>query len=173
LPFLGQLGFFWILNAGWAFSNITPIIMTQQYAVKSKNYENKEKLDTLDYVLGGIWCLLFVMETVADNQKYKFRNNPQNADKFMKNGFWKFCRFPNYFAEIGMWTCVFLLAIRELPLNQLWVINSPLIAFTLLRYLSGIPLLEKSYQQRFGNNPQYINYVNNTNLLLPWFPKNQ
>lgn len=38
---------------------------------------------------------------------------------------------------------------------------------------AGIPPLERSYQERYGGQPQYEQYKAATNLLLPWPPRDK
>ena len=42
-----------------------------------------------------------VMQGVADIQMHKFRKNKKST--FIRNGFWKYSRHPNYLGEILMW----------------------------------------------------------------------
>jgi steroid 5-alpha reductase family enzyme len=44
---------------------------------------------------------------------------------------------------------------------------SPLITTLLLRYVSGVPILEKEFEKR----PGFKEYAASTNCFLPWFPK--
>jgi steroid 5-alpha reductase family enzyme len=164
------LGFYWFLNALWAFSNITPILAIQAHSSGSEGGE-KEKMKPFDWAITALWGFLWLWQAVADEQKYRFRNNPANADKWISTGLYRYCRYPNYFAEIGMWTAVCILAVRELAKENWWVMNSPVLCFLLLRFVSGIPILEKGYMKRFGSNPAWIKYRANTNMLIPWFPK--
>ena len=47
---------------------------------------------------------------------------------------------------------------------------SPLFVSFLLLTLSGIPLLEKSADTRYGKNPTYVAYKQETSPLLPFPP---
>ena len=47
---------------------------------------------------------------------------------------------------------------------------SPLFVSFLLLTLSGIPLLEKSADSRYGKNPTYVTYKQETSPLLPFPP---
>jgi len=39
-----------------------------------------------------IFTLGFITEIIADNQKSKFRKDPNNKDKFITSGIWKYSR---------------------------------------------------------------------------------
>ena len=45
--------------------------------------------------------------------------------------------------------------------------SSPLVTFLLLRYVSGIPLVDKAARVKWGNDPAFITYVERTPLLWP------
>jgi len=48
-----------------------------------------------------------------------------------------------------------------------FTVISPLTITYLLLFVSGIPLLEKPFE----NNPEFQEYKQTTNALIPWFPK--
>ena len=50
-----------------------------------------------------IWIVGFAIEVVSDSQKTTFRNDPNNAGKFIDTGLWAWSRHPNYFGEITLW----------------------------------------------------------------------
>ena len=60
---------------------------------------------------------------------------------------------------------VFLLAVRS-PLGWTGIVSPLLIGF-LLRFVSGVPLLEKKHM----NDPLYRPYAERTNAFFPWKPK--
>ncbi len=47
-----------------------------------------------------VWIIGFLLESVADRQKFKFRLNPANEGKFMNNNLFRIVRYPNYLGEI-------------------------------------------------------------------------
>lgn len=119
-----------------------------------------------------VWGIGFIIETIADLQKYKFINDPINKGKWIDKGLWYYSRHPNYFGEIIVWIGLFLFL---LPVFSGWQIIialiSPLYIFILLRWVSGVPLLEKSAINLWGDNIEYLKYKKNTNMLIIWFKK--
>ncbi len=113
-----------------------------------------------------------IYESVADWQKFKFILKSKSTTNFIHSGLWFYSRHPNYFGEICVWLGIYLYCICYVN-GFLAVIGiiSPLFLFVLLRYVSGIPLLEKSAQKKLGKNKTYLNYVKSTPLLLPNFWK--
>jgi steroid 5-alpha reductase family enzyme len=113
-----------------------------------------------------VWCGGFAMEAAADAQLSRFarfRKSPENP--ILTDGLWRFSRHPNYFGEAVLWWGIFLLTVR-VPWGWTGVISPLLIGF-LLRFVSGVPLLEKKY----ADNPWFREYAKRTSVFVPWFPK--
>lgn len=111
------------------------------------------------------------IETVADYQKFVFKNNLKNKDKWIASGLWKYARHPNYFGEMLVWWGVFVFALPYLNNFSYLTIISPIFITVLLRFVSGVPPLEKRYAETYKGNDKYLNYKKNTRLLIP-LPKN-
>lgn len=127
-------------------------------------------LNILTYVGLILWTIGFLIETIADQQKFVFKN--KNPKKFIKSGLWKYSRYPNYFGEMLLWWGLFIMVIPYLiGLNWVTIIGPIFITFILL-FVSGIPLLEKSYNKKYGNDKEYQEYKKNTSKLIPLFTKN-
>ena len=110
-----------------------------------------------------IALLGFIIETIADFQKYQFKFIEKN-ESFISSGLWKYARHPNYFGEILVWTGIFISTI-----NSYWYISiiSPITIFLILRYLSGVPLLEKNGLKKWGKDQAYLDYLKNTRMFIP------
>lgn len=110
-----------------------------------------------------VWCAGFSVEAAADAQLrrfVRFRKSPENP--IMTEGLWRYSRHPNYFGEALLWWGIFLLAVR-VPGGWAGVVSPLLIGF-LLRFVSGVPLLEKKYR----DNPRFREYAGRTNAFFPW-----
>ncbi|MCB0954424.1 MAG: DUF1295 domain-containing protein, partial [Microthrixaceae bacterium] len=119
----------------------------------------------------ALWTAGFVLESVADLQKSRFRADESNRGDFITSGVWAWSRHPNYLGEIMLWTGVALIALPALQGWQFVTLISPLFVFVLLRYISGIPLLERSARRRWGDDPRWLAYQRNTPMLLPRRPR--
>ncbi len=114
-----------------------------------------------------IWIFGFTMEAVADAQKNRFNAIPENKGKFIHTGLWSRSRHPNYFGEIVIWVGV---AVIALPVLQGWqwvALISPLFVALLLTRVSGIPLLEKKADAKWGGQADYEAYKKSTPVLVP------
>ena len=117
-----------------------------------------------------IWILGFTIEVVADSQKSAFKADPANVGKFINTGLWSWSRHPNYFGEIVLWLGV---AIISLPVLQEWqwiAMISPIFITLLLTRISGIPMLEKRAEEKWGGQEDYEDYKRNTSVLIPLPP---
>ena len=103
------------------------------------------------------------METVADQQKLHFKNDSANAGTWCDTGLWAWSRHPNYVGEITLWIGVWLACTQpNRPVLWAWLLSmlGALFIFSGLIFLSGLPLLEKSADQRYGSQPAYVEYKN-------------
>jgi steroid 5-alpha reductase family enzyme len=116
------------------------------------------------------WVLGFGIEVIADQQKSKFRAEPHNAGKFINTGLWSWSRHPNYFGEIVLWIGVALIAVPVLSGWQWLTMISPIFVVILLTRVSGLPMLEKRADEKWGGQPDYEDYKNKTSILIPLPP---
>jgi steroid 5-alpha reductase family enzyme len=114
-----------------------------------------------------VWALGFAIEVTADMQKSRFRADPDNDGRFIQTGIWAWSRHPNYFGEITLWTGV---AIITLPVLRGWQwvgLISPVFVTFLLTRVSGVPILEKRADERWGGQEDYEAYKERTPVLIP------
>jgi steroid 5-alpha reductase family enzyme len=119
-----------------------------------------------------VWLAGFVFEVTADNQKSAFRKDPANKEKFISEGLWSISRHPNYVGEITLWIGVALMAVPFLSGWQWVAMISPVFVFLLLRFVSGVPMLEKRADAKWGDDPAYQAYKANTPMLFPGLSSN-
>lgn len=92
-------------------------------------------------IIGFIVAIIsFFGESIADKQLRVFKKNPDNRGRICDRGLWSMTRHPNYFFEWMFWVGIFIFALDS-DYGYLAII-SPAIMYYLLRYLSGIPMLE-------------------------------
>ena len=113
-----------------------------------------------------IFIIGFTIEIIADLQKTKFRANVDNKDKFISIGLWKYSRHPNYLGEIILWLGISLISFSSLEGFQYVTLISPIFTYLLLVNVSGINLLEKSGDKRWGMLESYKKYKEKTQRLI-------
>jgi steroid 5-alpha reductase family enzyme len=117
-----------------------------------------------------IWLSGFSIEVLADKQKSDFKADPANDGKFISTGLWSWSRHPNYFGEIVLWLGV---AIISIPVLQGWqwiAMISPMFITLLLTRISGVPMLEKRADEKWGGQEEYEEYKAKTSVLIPLPP---
>jgi steroid 5-alpha reductase family enzyme len=121
-------------------------------------------------VLGvTIWLVGYLFQSIGDRQLKEFIQNPSNKGKLLTTGLWAYTRHPNYFGEAAMWWGIGIMGFANsfsiiIPLVAL---ISPLVITLLVRYLSGVPLLEKHMKTK----PGFAEYEKTTSIFFPWFKK--
>jgi len=119
----------------------------------------------------AIWVIGFGIEAAADWQKKQFRLNPDHKGKFIHTGLWSWSRHPNYFGEITLWVGVAVIAVPILQGWQWAALISPIFVTILLTKISGVPLLEKRADEKWGGQEDYEAYKARTSVLVPLPPK--
>ncbi|MCJ7717551.1 MAG: DUF1295 domain-containing protein, partial [Anaerolineales bacterium] len=96
-----------------------------------------------------------------------FKSNLENKDKFINTGLWSLSRHPNYFGEIVLWIGI---AVIALPVLEGWgwgSLISPVFITILLTRISGVPMLEKRADEKWGGQADYEAYKTKTSVLIP------
>lgn len=127
------------------------------------NLYAKGNLELLDIFGMIIWVIGFYFETTADYQLSKFKKDPNNKGKLLTTGLHQYTRHPNYFGEATMWWGIYVIGL-SVSKGYLMII-SPIVITGLVRFVSGVPLLEKHYE----NREDYQAYAKVTPIFFPKF----
>lgn len=114
-----------------------------------------------------IYLIGFYFESAADAQLKAFKKDPQNQGQIMTKGVWAWTRHPNHFGDFMVWWGFFMVTLTSTSSWILLTIIGPLFMSYLLRYVSGVPLLEKKYK----DNEAYQQYAKTTPIFLPRRPR--
>ena len=115
-----------------------------------------------DYLGIALFLTGFCFEAVSDYQLLRFGKNPENKGKIITSGLWSISRHPNYFGETLIWWGIGLFSISY---HQGWMmLVSPVMITLLLRFVSGVPMLEKKYQ----SHPDWNRYKQKTSVFVPF-----
>ncbi len=131
--------------------------------------KNEKNSLNIFLILGSIvWIGGFTIEVLADLQKNKFKQNQDTNSKFISTGLWSKSRHPNYFGEISLWVGIYIISLPSFTGIEYLTLISPIFVCILLTRMSGINMLEKIADQRYGNLPEYQEYKKNTPVLIPY-----
>jgi steroid 5-alpha reductase family enzyme len=150
----------WTIQGLW-------VTFTMAAALVAITTSTRKELDLFAILGFLVWAFGFAFEVTADYQKSRFSANPDNKGRFIQTGLWSRSRHPNYFGEIMLWVGV---AIIALPVLQGWqwvALISPVFVTLLLTRVSGIPLLEKKADKKWGGQADYEEYKKNMPVLIP------
>ena len=150
----------WTIQGLW-------VTFTLAAALVAITTANKKELDIFAILGLLVWIIGFAIEVAADSQKSRFNANPDNKGRFIQTGLWSRSRHPNYFGEIMLWVGIAMIALPVLHGWQWVALISPLFVTLLLTRVSGIPLLEKKADKKWGGQDEYETYKKKTPILIP------
>ena len=126
------------------------------------------EVTAISYLGLVVWIFGLFVETVADIQKFNF--SKRGKGKWIASGLWKYSRHPNYFGEILCWVGIYLFTFSSLSVAGKFLgLLSPVFISFLLIFVSGIPILEKYADKKWGKDKEYRRYKKRTSVLIPWF----
>ncbi|KAK0220210.1 DUF1295-domain-containing protein [Armillaria fumosa] len=186
---------FWIGQIVWVWTVSLPLTILNSPAISdTRRSGSNPAFGTACDIIGIIlWVVGWIIETTADIQKFRYKNNKSNPkDKPVTTGLWKWSRHPPYFGEILCWWGIFILCLSPTVFGSLsssaksaqyGAIVSPLFTMLLLLFASGIPTAEKPQAKKFflmshgpevtTSNQAWNNYkafLNETSILIPISP---
>jgi steroid 5-alpha reductase family enzyme len=169
----------WVMQAMWVFFNSYPTLVANlkdHRSAEEKKAAGKAyaistpspSLNWRDYAGWGMFVVGWGFEIIADSQKSAFKANPANKGRFITGGLWDFCRHPNYLGEILLWWGLWLSGSRTMSFTEaVFGMASPAFTTYLLTSVSGVPLLERASDKKWGKLVEYIAYKKKTPVLLP------
>jgi steroid 5-alpha reductase family enzyme len=154
----------WTLQGLW-------VLLTVACALAIVTGDERESFDLLAWIGTVVWVIGFAIEAVADHQKSTFKRDSANEGRFITSGLWAWSRHPNYFGEITLWLGVAIMAVPVLSGWRWVMLISPIFVMVLLTRISGIPMLERRAQKRWGDEPAFQEYTKQTPVLIPRPPR--
>ena len=154
----------WTLGGLWVF-----LTMAAGLAAITSNVT--APIGIISYIGIALWIFGFSIEVIADKQKRIFKKQPNKEKEFITSGLWAWSRHPNYFGEITLWFGLTLIALPVLSGWQLITLISPIFVYILLTRISGVTMLEARGMKKWGDDPEYLNYIKDTPKLMLRKPK--
>ncbi|KAK0731326.1 hypothetical protein B0H67DRAFT_478874 [Lasiosphaeris hirsuta] len=176
-PFLG----FWVFQMIWVWTVSLPVTVLNSPAVQ--RYPQHSFGTGRDIAGVILYAIGFIMESVSDVQKYRFRaRNDKSA--VCDTGFFYVSRHPNYFGEIIIQFAIYMIAVSAAAdgyvtgqaYSALYAtIVGPFLLTALLMFISGLTLSErpgaKKRYEKGSNWEGYSRYLQRTSILIPFPPQ--
>ena len=157
----GQFLVYWLMQSLWVFVTLSPVLIVNLSRASPT-------ISLLDLPGLAIFALGLTTEVVADRQKAEFREQPENKGRYIKEGLWAASRHPNYVGEVCLWTGIFLTCASSFTTIAQWsTAASPLFVFGLIRFLSGVPILEAGSDEKWGKEEEYLKYKEQVPVFWP------
>ena len=155
---------FWLLQA----ITVAVVMLPVSYLL---DRDHPSGLGAWSIAGASVWLVGLLVEAVADAQKAAFKAKKENRGRFVASGLWRYSRHPNYFGEILVWWGLFVYTVPVLHGAAFAVVIGPVFITLLLLFVSGIPPLERSSDEKYGSDPAYRDYKRRTSILVPLPPR--
>ncbi len=109
-----------------------------------------------------------IIESLADEQKSAFKL--KSPGQFCNVGLYRFVRCPNYLGEIMVWIGNWVIGVAFFSGVLQWVISVIGVVCIILIMMGSTKRLEKGQAQRYGQLPEYQQYVRSVPVLFPFIP---
>ncbi|KAJ9098197.1 hypothetical protein QFC21_004526 [Naganishia friedmannii] len=168
----------WLGQATWITLTGLPV-----YLINSIPRNAQPRIGLVDVIGFSIWASGFMLEVTADRQKSAWRerkNEKKHDEAFVKDGVWSWSRHPNYAGEVALWGGLSVVASNALftastgtaaflPAYYPYLaFLSPAFTYLLLKYASGVPLLEQSAEKKWGDREDWKEYKKKVPVLFGW-----
>ena len=163
--------FFWFLQ--YWMGQALWVSLTACAAIIAILSPEEDTLPVLAMVGMALWLSGFAIESISDYQKRVFRKENNPSEAFIHTGLWSRSRHPNYFGEITLWTGIAVIALNTLTGIEYITLISPVFVYILLTRMSGVNLLERIADERYGHLEEYQRYKSNTPVLVPKLSKDK
>ena len=123
-------------------------------------------LGAVDILAAAVTAAAISIETIADQQLWRFLNGSRKPGEILATGLWAYSRHPNYFGEILFWWGLFLFGLAADP-SYWWTIIGP-VAMVLMFVFASVPMIDRRSVER---RPGYAVHMTKVSAIVPWFPQ--
>jgi steroid 5-alpha reductase family enzyme len=154
------------------YQNLLIMLFSSPLLLASK-YKNSS-LGIIDIIAGSLMLLFIVIESIADNQMFRFQKLKRQIEssqsfssdsqkrEFITDGLWSFARHPNYASEQAIWISFYFFGVAASGNWINWTIVGPLLLVFL--FLGSAEFTERISSDKY---PDYIAYKKEVPKFLP------
>lgn len=144
----------------------TPLLMAAKYT--------DSPLTWLDFMAASLMLLFLVIETVADNQLFRFQSIKKKREGsdglysvslgkgFMSEGLWRYVRHPNFASEQAIWISFYLFSAAASGQLLNWTLAGS--SLLVLLFLGSSEMTERISSSKY---PAYAGYKKQVPKFLP------
>jgi len=176
---------FWLITFLWNIVASLPYILG---LLTSNRGDNRLAL----FTGGAIYLAGLAIETIADAQKWFFKQDQSKVGQFCNIGLWRYSQHPNWFGNLLLWGGILIInlpsLIEPLPDNNeaaslflrlwgvLWSVRKLLLACLGPSFLwllfdgqskGNITNAVELATVKYGKNPDYLKYTQEVPLIIP------
>lgn len=111
----------------------------------------------------GLW-----VESLADWQKYRYK--AEHPAHYCDTGLYRLVRCPNYLGEMVFWFGVWFSGLSAYGSGAAWALSLLGMLYILALMTAASAGLERKQDERYGDRPDYQEYVRTVPILFPWVP---
>lgn len=111
----------------------------------------------------GLW-----VESLADWQKYRYK--AEHPTHYCDTGLYRVVRCPNYLGEMVFWFGVWFSCLSAYGSGAAWALSLLGMLYILALMTAASAGLERKQDERYGDRPDYQEYVRTVPILFPWVP---
>jgi steroid 5-alpha reductase family enzyme len=131
-----------------------------------------------DFLVGVFLIAFLIIETIADQQQWKFQNEKHKRIRegvnneepysigFIRSGLWRIVRHPNYASEQSIWLVFYFFSVVA---TGNWFNGSLVGAILLMLLFQGSADFSEGISK--GKYSEYSKYIETTPRFVPWFKK--
>jgi steroid 5-alpha reductase family enzyme len=157
---------YWLIDLSGIHLFPTVIVFLGCLSLYSALSSGTSAFGVLDVIATGVTAAAITIETVADQQLWRFLNGPREPGTILSTGLWAYSRHPNYFGEILFWWGLFLFGLAA-DSSYWWTIVGP-VAMVLMFMFASVPMIDRRSVER---RPGYAAHMAKVSAIVPWFPK--
>ena len=162
----------------WAVSCLWGLLVSLPHTIAAATPGRRPSFGRATDVAGLLLLGLgLAVESLADWQKWRFKQNEANRGRFCDAGLWQASQHPNWLGNLLLWTGVLVLNAQTLlsPARRrpaaafLAAASSPLFMFALFygQASGAITNTVELAERRYGTDPTFQDYVSSTPLVVP------
>lgn len=159
------------------YQNLLILLFSSPLLIAAKNHN--QGITWLDISAGIIMAVFIIIETIADNQQFRFQQEKKNIQNirpvyasslekgFLTEGLWEYVRHPNFASEQAIWISFYFFGVAA---SGRWInlsVIGPLLL--VLLFIGSSQLTENISSSKY---PDYAEYKKKVPRFFPGFFKN-